>query len=159
MEDNFLVDAPSTGATIGVMPFVWLAVGALLLIALIILISWLRKKFGRPELHGMSQEQIQKRWHEIEKISESGAMGAKMAIMEADKLLDSALKSMMMSGNTLGERLKFAVYKYPQLRNVWNAHRLRNRIVHEASFEPGLGETRAAIRDFKRALQTLKLLS
>jgi hypothetical protein len=140
------------------MVIVWIVLGIAVAIACVVIIAKIRKRFGRPDMHGMSREQIAARWEEIEKTGQSSTMGAKMAIMEADKLLDSALKSMMMSGDTLGERLKFAGYKYPELRKVWDAHRLRNRIVHEASFEPGLGETRAALRDFKRALQVLKLL-
>lgn len=157
MDDSLLVSTSASTAAPWIA-MAWVAGIAIALVALIILIRWIKKTFGRPELHGMSREQIQKRWDEIEKTAASGTLGAKMAIMEADKLLDAALKSMMMSGNTLGERLKFAGYKYPELRKVWNAHRLRNRIVHEASFEPGRAEVGAAIRDFKRALQTLKLL-
>ncbi len=161
MDDNLLTGVQTAYAP--AIAFPWAAIGWTVgiivgIIAFMILMRWVKKTFGRPELHGMSQEQIQARWEEIEKIAAAGSMGGKMAIMEADKLLDSALKSMMMSGETLGERLKFACYKYPDLQKVWNAHRLRNRIVHETVFEPGRAEVSAALRDFKRALQTLKLL-
>jgi hypothetical protein len=158
MDDNLLVSTPAVTAATPWVAVAWLVAAIIALMALALLIRWAKKTFGRPEMHGMSREQVQKRWEEIEKTASTSTLGGKMAIMEADKLLDAALKSMMMSGNTLGERLKFAGYKYPDLRNVWNAHRLRNRIVHEASFEPGRAEVSTAIRDFKRALQTLKLL-
>lgn len=163
MNDNLLATAPAQASTgVDAMLLVTIIAGIVAALIVIILlakaIKWMRKSFGRPELHGMSEAQIRAHWQEIEKLTESGRMGAKMAIVEADKLLDSALKSMAMSGNTLGERLKFACYKYPELRNVWNAHKLRNRLVHEHSFEPSTGEARAAIRDFKRALQILKVL-
>ena len=158
MNDNLLASPVRASAGVDVMLIVWIVIGIIVVIAFAVIIAKLRRYFGRPEMHGMSREAIQKHWEEVEKMSESGRMGSKMAIVEADKLLDSSLKSLMMSGSTLGERLKFACYKYPELRNVWNAHRLRNRLVHETSFEPSLGETRAAIRDFKRALQVLKVL-
>lgn len=157
MGDNLIAPA-NTSTTLPWAAVAWSIGIVVALVALILLIRWVKKAFGRPELYGMSREQVQKRWDDIEKTANTSPLAAKMAIMEADKLLDAALKSMAMSGNTLGERLKFAGYKYPELRKVWDAHRLRNRIVHEATFEPGRAEISAALRDFKRALQTLKLL-
>jgi hypothetical protein len=138
--------------------FTILVIGGVLLIALIAALIVARKLLFQPELHGLSKEAIQARWAEIEKVADTGVMGAKMAVMEADKLLDGALKSMGMAGATLGERLKFASYKYPELRKVWNAHRLRNQLVHETSFEISQGQARSAIHDYKRALKTLHVL-
>ncbi|MEN9557929.1 MAG: hypothetical protein RL141_298 [Candidatus Parcubacteria bacterium] len=140
------------------MWIVWLVLGIVGTVVIIFIIQQLRRLLGRPELHGMSREAILKHWEEIERISGSGHMGAKMAIVEADKLLDAALKSMMMSGSTLGERLKFAAYKYPAIRKVWNAHRMRNQIVHETTFQVSASQARGAIRDYKQALQVLKVL-
>ena len=54
-----------------------------------------------------------------------------LALIEADKLLDFFLKARHFAGNTLGERLKVAGYRFPELRKVWPAHKMRNRIVHE----------------------------
>ena len=135
-----------------------LVIGAILLLLLIALIVVLRRLIHQPNLHGLTREQIKERWQEIVKVSESGTMGAKMAIIEADKLLDTALKSLMMSGSTMGERLKFAGYTYPELRNVWNAHKLRNQLVHETTFELSHSQAKSAIRDFERALRTLHVL-
>lgn len=102
-----------------------------------------RKSFGR-------------RWKEIQKmVDQPGEMNRKLAILEADKLLDHALKSLGMSGETMGERLKFAQYKYPDLRNVWWAHKIRNQLAHEASFRLDAGDARRAMRDFERALTRL----
>ncbi len=81
-----------------------------------------------------------------------------MAIVEADKLLDSSLKSMTIPGETLGERLKFASYKYPELRKVWFAHKLRNQLVHEASFEISVGQAKSALHEYKKALKVLHVL-
>ena len=113
-----------------------------------------RRNFGWDDRHVMQQ-----RWHEVEKLAGGpGEMSRKMAIVEADKLLDHALKSMAMPGNTLGERLKFAQYRYPELSKVWWAHKVRNQLVHEASshLDPIIG--RRAIKSFKRALERLGAL-
>ncbi len=162
MDDTiFNYDSPGAIATAsdgGISFAAILVIGAILLILIIALLVVLRRLIHQPELHGLSREQIKERWQEILKVSESGTMGAKMAIMEADKLLDGALKSLSMSGDTMGERLKFAGYKYPELRNVWNAHKLRNQLVHEATFEISHGQAKGALRDFEKALKAIHVL-
>lgn len=119
---------------------------------------WVRRLFA-PRLEGMDRAGIKARWDEIERMVEAGGeMNLKLAVMEADKLLDHALKAMAMAGTTLGERLKFAAYRYPKIRDVWNAHRLRNQLAHEPSFYLDPGMARRAVRDFKDALRTLNAL-
>jgi hypothetical protein len=121
--------------------------------------SFLRRFFAGNRLDGMDRKAVLARWNEIERMIQAGGeMHLKIAVMEADKLLDHALKAMAIPGQTLGERLKYAAYKYPKIKNVWNAHRLRNSLAHEASFylEPSMA--RRAVKDFKEALQTLHLL-
>ncbi|MFA6099535.1 MAG: hypothetical protein WC750_01490 [Patescibacteria group bacterium] len=151
-----------TGAPSG-PPVGWIIFGAivaiLVIIGLALLIRWIKKRLSRPETWGMSREEVSKRWQEIRKVSEqSGQMGMKMALMEADKLLDSALKSIMMPGDTLGERLKSACYKYPKLKEVWWAHKLRNQLVHEHDFRLSDRETRRALDEFEKAFKTLNVL-
>lgn len=120
---------------------------------------FLKRLFFSPTLHGLDRKGIQARWNEIEAMVVSkNTMQFKVAIMEADKLLDHALKAMAMPGTTLGERLKFAAYKYPRINDVWWAHRLRNQLVHESSFylEPHMAQK--AIGQYKKTLQMLNLL-
>jgi hypothetical protein len=129
---------------------------AVLLTSFVLLI-WgflrLKKLFTRPEMYGMSREEVAKRWIEVRKL-----MGAKLAIFEADTLLDAALKSIMMPGDTLGERLKVACYKYPALRNVWWAHKLRNQLAHDSAFQISQREARRALDDFEKSLKILNVL-
>ncbi len=118
---------------------------------------WIRQK--RSENEGLNTREIAARWAEIEKLSDmQGDMSLKLAVMEADKLLDYALKSMAMSGATLGERLKFAQYKYDNLRRVWPAHKIRNQIAHEPSFYLDRGTGKRALKDFKDALREIGAL-
>ena len=123
-----------------------------------IAIALIRRMLNRPELHGLTREKIQEKWTEIEKISDTGLMGKKMAIVEADKLLDGALKSMMMPGDTMAERLKVASYKYPELKKVWFAHKLRNQIVHEPTFEISDRQGKSAIIEYRKALRVIHVL-
>lgn len=117
-------------------------------------IRFLRK----PELYGLDEEAIAALWQEIERTATQGVMGSKLAIIEADKLLDNVLKSLSMPGETLGERLKVACYKHPHLRKVWSAHKLRNQLVHDTTFELSQQQAKAAINDYRAALRALGLL-
>ncbi len=140
---------------------VWVTVGVVVcaIIVLIVAIRWIIRKVRQPELLGMSKEDIHKTWQEIELlVSQNSEMSYKLAVLEADKLLDHALKSMGFGGNTLGERLKLACYRFPRLKRVWQAHLLRNKLVHEASFHLSRGAARGAIGQFRDALKELSVL-
>lgn len=161
MDDTLLnLDSimPASANGDGLSFAVVLVIGGVLLLVIIALLVVLRRLIHRPEMHGLTREQIKERWFEIQTVADSGSMGAKMAIMEADKLLDGALKSLMMSGDTMGERLKFAGYKYPELRKVWHAHKLRNQLVHETTFEISHGQAKGALREYERALKAIHVL-
>jgi len=156
MDDSLLVSSiPATP--------VWLYAVYAVIVCVVLILLWrglvkLKKMLTRPELMGLSREEIAKRWQQVRQTSTQGLMGAKLALLEADTLLDSGLKSMMMPGETLGERLKVACYKYPKLKNVWWAHKLRNSLAHDASFQLTERQARQAIDEFERALQTLNVL-
>lgn len=137
--------------------------GLIVVVAVFFALRWVYRLLKRllfsPKMHGLDKKGVQFRWQEIERLStDNGEMSLKMAVLEADKLLDHALKAMAMPGKTLGERLKFAAYKYPKIKKVWWAHRLRNQLAHESSFYLDPRMARRAIREFKKALQMLNLL-
>ncbi len=138
---------------------VWGVISVALLVSFVIGIIFVKKFFKRPELYGMSKEDILKRWNQIEELlSRREDVSWKLAVLEADKLLDHSLKSMGFGGVSLGERLKLAAYRYPKIRNVWPAHITRNKLAHEASFSLGQGAARQAISQFKKALEELGVL-
>ncbi|MBI4139149.1 hypothetical protein HY479_03300 [Candidatus Uhrbacteria bacterium] len=131
-------------------------------LAVAVFLVWLVRKvsgvIARPEMYGISRQEVKSRWENIRNTSRQGTMGAKLAILEADALLDAALKSMTMPGESLAERLRVARYKYPKLNKVWWAHKLRNQLVHESSFQVGSRQAKQALDEFERALKTLNLL-
>lgn len=141
-------------------PFiVWGGIVVVCLIVLMIIAALLKKMFSRVDLMGMSREDIKRQWNQIEElIARNDDMSHKLAVMEADKLLDHALKAMGFAGMTLAERLKVAAYRYPSIRNVWPAHAARNRMVHEASYHLDKATARDAIRRFGNALKELNVL-
>jgi hypothetical protein len=58
----------------------------------------------------------------------------KLAIIEADVILDDVLKQQGYAGNSLGERLKsIGPSQLDSLQDAWEAHKVRNRIAHEGA--------------------------
>tara|TARA_B100000508_G_scaffold128485_1_gene114301 strand:- start:3130 stop:3768 length:639 start_codon:yes stop_codon:yes gene_type:complete len=58
----------------------------------------------------------------------------KLAIIEADIILDDILKQRGYAGNSLGERLKsISPQQLSTLNDAWEAHKVRNRIAHDGA--------------------------
>lgn len=79
------------------------------------------------------------------------------AVLEADKLLDYILKSKRFKGETMGERLKSAREKmsYEAYNAAWQAHKIRNEMVHNSGFEVTDFIARDAIKNFNEAIDDL----
>lgn len=104
---------------------------------------------------------VEKRWQEInEMVKLGGESRLRSAVVEADKLLDYALKARAYLGENMGERLKSAVSDMSKegYNAAWEAHKLRNRIVHEIHHEIFHWDVQKAIRNFEKALRDLRAL-
>lgn len=96
------------------------------------------------------------RWLAIERdLDRSNEASYHMAIMNADKLVDQALKDRGFSGQTMGDRLKSANSVLQHRDNIWNAHKLRNKIAHEADVKISYDQSRRALAQFKQTLKDL----
>lgn len=71
----------------------------------------------------------------------------KLAVIEADSMLDSLLTDLGFKGENLGEKLKAADRdKFRSLSSAWEVHLIRNRIAHEGSdFDLSLHEANRVI--------------
>jgi hypothetical protein len=143
---------------------IWqIALGLIIVaVSLLIFLKFIKiiKSFFRGrKLYGIDKKEIKKRWQEIEELlNKSSEMSYKLAVMEADKLLDYILKSMFFPGSTLGERLKVACCKYEKLRRVWYAHKVRNQLVHETNYHLSYGEAKKALNIFKKGFEELGIM-
>lgn len=124
---------------------------ALVLLALIVvfvLISIVGNKTS-----GIDRAFYKERWQTIAQLGDSPH-----AATEADKLLDHALKQLRYRGSTMADRMRAAKPRFSHYDDVWMAHKLRNRIVHEAGHAPKSAEVRRAISTLGRALKDLGAL-
>lgn len=99
-------------------------------------------------------DQYRTAWLQIENsLLRDQPMTYHMAILNADKLLDKALKELSVSGDTMGERMKSAKGRFSNNNAVWAAHKLRNQIAHEQNVSINYTNARRALASFKRALK------
>lgn len=97
----------------------------------------------------------EREWNKIMQLQKQGGSGWQLAIFEADKLLDQALKASGYPGDTMGERLKDARGQFRSNDNVWQAHKLRNRLAHESGIQLNTFVVNRALQQFKAALKDL----
>jgi len=83
-----------------------------------------------------------------------------LAISEADKIVDTALRLSGVSGQTMGERLKASehLFSHDLYQRLWSAHKLRNTLAHEVGASVSADELRSAVEAFRSALYTLGVL-
>ena len=79
----------------------------------------------------------------------------KISVIEADKVLDRTLEQKGYAGTSLGDRLKQMVpADLPDIyEEVWEAHKIRNKIVHEPNFEITQSEARKLVGIYERAIK------
>lgn len=105
--------------------------------------------------------EVSERWTDIHtSLGLGGTTHFGSAIVSADKLLDHVLRQKGYAGDTMGDRLKSAkddispaVYHY-----AWQAHKLRNRLVHEVGGEVMSYEAKEAIKQYEAVLRELGAL-
>lgn len=79
----------------------------------------------------------------------------RLAVIDGDKLVDQAMRDCGIRGETMGERLKSAKNRFSDLNSLWQAHKLRNQVVHETNITVNYNQARQALLCYKRALKDL----
>ena len=125
-------------------------IGVLIVAILLIVVIVLTKKGPAP----LDVEKYRMKWLAIEKrLDRNNVAGLPMVILDADKLLDQALKERGIKGETMGERMKTVKDTWSNANGVWSAHKLRNQIAHEADVKVNYDDARHALGAFKQALK------
>jgi len=118
------------------------------------------KKFSPINIEEIEDKRHVGLWDVILKHMESDNPAEwKIAIIEADNLLDELLRERGYEGETLGDRMKsIDGKKVVSLQAAWDAHKVRNALVHEADYEPPHFVVKEAIGKFKRGFEALGVL-
>lgn len=99
-------------------------------------------------------------WRKIQQYRIAGDdQSLKFAVIEAENLLNEALHLLGFTGENFGDRLKqITVDDLPNVEDLWEAHKLRNRIVHETNFRLPRDLAERALAIYERAFHDLGLL-
>ncbi len=122
-----------------------------------ILVLVLISRFGRHMPSRLNKNYFHSQWSGL-LLKVKTPEGMVLAVIEADKLLDEALKKRHFKGKTMGERLVSAQRTLTNNDSVWFAHKLRNRLVHEPNVKLKKKEAQKALEGFKQALKDLGAL-
>ena len=83
----------------------------------------------------------------------------KFALIEADTLIEKILGLSGYDGENLGAKLKLVEKgDIESLDDIWEAHKIRNRIAHEANFKLSSEDVELALSRFERALKELQYI-
>lgn len=122
-------------------------------LALLGAISFLAK---RPHKE-LDRDYFTRRWNELQK-GLSKAEQWPMAVIQADNLLDEALKKRHFKGKTMGERMVSAQRTFTNNDMLWMGHKLRNRLVHEVDVKLTQKDVQKALMGLRQALKDLGAL-
>lgn len=77
-----------------------------------------------------------------------------LAIIEADKLVDGVLERLGFSGEGIGEKMeKLKTGEFKSLENLWQAHKIRNNIVHMPNFTVSESEAKKTLEAYEKFLK------
>lgn len=139
MDNNHIIDLAAIAAGVG-------------LLIVMLLTNILTK---RPRKLNIAY--YEDRWKVLQKLLRDQSTWP-LAIIEADKLLDHALKARKYKGKTMGERLVAAQRDIQDNDEVWFGHKLRNRLVHEHDVRLRERDMKDALLGIKHALKDLGAL-
>ena len=120
--------------------------GVVLVAVACVLLALFGRNLFKPHLEARNTDVVERRWGDLLRLSDPHRR-----VLEADSLLDFAFTSMGFRGS-MGDKLKKAGKYLKNEQDVWNAHKLRNRIAHESGIILSERDATRALDAFRKAL-------
>ena len=134
-----------------VVTYVAIGFGVLVTLLVVVISLAVRKKRSSKKLN---TQYYQEKWLAIQGMLRDKKMWS-LAVIDADKLLEHALKACKYKGKTMGERLVAAQHDIKDNDLVWFGHKLRNKLVHEPDIKLTKTDTKDALLGIRAALRDL----
>ena len=104
----------------------------------------------------LDQTKYRSRWMDIEgSLKSDDGNTHVLCVLNADKLLDQALRERGVNGNTMADRMKQFQGKWTNGNGVWAAHKLRNKLAHETDARIDYNRARQALVAYKQGLKDI----
>ncbi len=120
---------------------------------------WDLKEFFTLRPYGLKK--VTKKWEKIKKRLEAGSEEEyKLAVIEADALLNKCLRDLQIGLETLEETLRKRIGSdtISNIEEVKEAHRIRNQIVWQPDFKLDLEKARELLAIYEKALEEITIL-
>ena len=117
---------------------------------ILVLITIVVFKFARR----LKADHFIKRWKSLQR-KLPNRQNWREAVIEADKLLDDALKKKKIKGKTMGEKLVNAQKIFSDNDAVWYGHKLRKKIDKNPSYIPKKQEVKKALLGLRLGLKDI----
>ena len=130
------------------MTGMWIAIGVLLFAAVLVLLG-VYAKTRRRGMAAAGKAKVEKALAQA--LSQQDAV---RRVLAADAVLDLALTELGFAGS-LGDKLKTAGPRIPNIQAVWEAHKLRNQLAHEHDASANAAQVDRAVRVLEHAVRTL----
>jgi hypothetical protein len=111
------------------------------------------------ELTG-KKKKMRERWKLIRKrLGSDNESEYKVAIIEADNIIDEMIMKMKFTGENMGERLgNIPPGQIESLDKLKEAHDVRNRIIHEANFQVNRAYAEEIMKKYEAFLEEFEVL-
>lgn len=123
----------------------------------------MRPKFvhdNAAPLMTIKRAELLEKWIQIRNKYDSGSVdNSKVAIIQADALVDMILKNAGLEGEHMADRLmNIDRSELRSLEDIWTSHKIRNNVVHTDGFELSADLSDKAMRGYERFLKELNII-
>lgn len=126
---------------------------AIIAAAIAAVVIWRVRARRKP----LNTDYFQQQWVELQKLCRSKDTWPQ-AVLNADKLLDEALKKSFMRGKNMGERMVAAQRRFTDNDGVWFGHKLRNKVESDPELKLKEEDVKGALIGIRQALKDLGAL-
>lgn len=125
---------------------IWFVVLVAIALSTAGLVWW---KMRTRRLRGFARKKVQEAWQQVDLLDDPVKK-----VLGADSVLHMAL-TMLGYGGNMGDQLKKAGTRIRNIADVWQAHKLRNRIAHDVGVTVSAQEMKRAVAAIRRAIESL----
>ena len=163
----YFIIHPETSRVFLYFKIVFIILSSIFLFAIIVLLlkaSWLKRRILEDATEFITYrpfgaKKAFKKWIKITKKLESNKESEyKLAIIEADNLLDDVLKNIGYKGETIKEKLEqLEAVILPNIDEVRQAHQTRNDIIYDPDYQLTFDQATKILNIYEKAFRNLEL--
>ncbi len=144
----------------GFLALIFGSLVVLLIIKMRIIDKWFKTAGNFLLTQAFPKRHLNKSWQKILlRLSKNDEANLRLALIEADNLFDDLLKQMRLPGESMADRLKYLdSSQISNIDEVWQAHKLRNQIVHNPEYPITRNEIEFGVRAYEKALKELEFI-